>query len=275
VTDTYTQSDEAPSGYKTEFLCTIPACLRGVGGNGFATDKGRLMHERTTHSSTGSAPEAIIANDVELTAAEKKLATELTAAMTGPTLLLMLANPIDGMIVMHGTPKLVAALILCARKSKQLKAMLVFMTEATAWVQLGTAVAAIVCPILDNHHIVSIPTMTVADVLGPDAPTSSVGTVRAPARPAPQPMPGNQPRYSETSRSPSPGTPVPNRASDMMGGLAIPDLGGGMNRAARRAAEGGGDEIPPGVAQMMTAFGVTEEDLEAAAKMIAGGSIPD
>lgn len=237
MSDTLLQNDEAPAGYKVEFLCTVQGCPRAVPGNGLATEAGRIAHQRT-HKDAGSAPEQIISNDPELTAAEKKLATELQGAMVGPTLLLLMANPTDGMIVMKGSPKLIAALILCARKSKQLKAMLVFMTEATAWVQLGTAVAAIVCPILDNHHIVSIPTLTVADVLGGEAPVVTPN-VRVPARsaPAPRPMPGNS-------------TPVPNRAADQMGPLisvsgvvsnaAVPDPVTGLNRAARRAAEGGG-----------------------------------
>lgn len=261
MTDTMApQADEAPSGYKTEFLCTVPGCLRSIPGNGLATESGRQAHERQTHKADGSNPAQLISNDPELTAAERKLATELQSALTVPTLLLMLANPIDGMIVMKGTPKLVAALILCGRKSPQLKKMLVFMTEATAWVQLGTAVAAIVCPILDNHHVVSIPTMTVADVLGGEAPLPSTGTVHAPARPAPRPMPGN---------APPPGTPVPNRASDAMGplsGVAIPDPVTGMNRAARRAAEGGGmGDLLPGIESLMTTMGISREDLEATA----------
>lgn len=262
MTDTLLQNDLPPEGGGYEFLCTIAGCPKGQPGNGLKTEAGRMAHERGAHKATGPDPDGVITTaDINLTATERKLALELETALIGPELILMMINATDGLIVLQGMPKLVTALVLCARKSKELKKALIFLTQAGVWVQLGSALAAIICPILDNHNIVSIPTLRVQDVLKGDIPVARTGDeVKTAARPAPP-------------NGPAGATVRPIRSADAIGPLTgiMPDPPAGMNRAARRAVEGGGD-IPPQAQALMDQFGVSAEDLTSAMEQFFPGS---
>lgn len=229
MTDTLMADDIAPEGLG--YFCDI--C--GYEGK---TARGVTMHKRT-HGP--AEPDDKTFADT-LSPAETKLVHDLELCISMPTLMLMVANQVDGMLVMQGSPELCKQLVLLARKNKKLKRFLLMVIESAIWLGLATAVANIALPIMDNHGILSIPTFRVADKLGGQA-----------ARPSSPPAPSTGGGAPTAPRQPSAG-----------GGGIVADAGGyggpGMNRAARRAVETDPGPMPPGISSLLDKLGMTPEE---------------
>ena len=256
--------DEAPPGYADGLTCSTCGFVA-------KTTTGLASHVRNKHGTNadnnGYGPDPLnFGGTVELTATERKLARDLETVLAMPTMAmfaLSITNPsigTDARIIMEGTPKLVESLIVAARRAPKLRRFLHTVVEGSAWLGVGTAALAIVGPILDNHGVVSIPTLRVSDKLGGAVhETPATQAPRPSGSPAPASGPPPAARPVETVRFP-PGV--------------IPDTLAGMNRAARRAVEHDPSVrsvMPPGLTDLAAGLGVSESELEEMAKQAFGG----
>ena len=265
MTDTLTRdpmaADAPPEGYAT----ACPACgaTAGKGGKAFSSEQAVAQHLRTCG---GVPPEGGSTPVLELTAAEKKLVVELKQATAMPVMLLMAINMTDGLLVINGEEQLFETLVLASRKNKKLKEFLSSVVEGVIWLALGTAVANIVLPILDNHGILSVPTMRVSDKLGGGGlGGSTTGTPpTAPAGGTPPPSPAGPPGPRGPAGGAGAGLRLPPNS-------AIPDMRAGVNRAARRAVEPDGPSIPPDLRAIMEREGISESDLDDVARRFGLG----
>jgi hypothetical protein len=114
------------------------------------------------------------------------LRAELTQTLQGAGALLLAVDRYDGLVVIQGAPKLVDALISLAEINPSFRKFLESGTKSVVWMQLGTAVAAMVVPILAHHAMVPVDEVTAYQLFHGPIPD---GVLNEPTRPEPKPEP--------------------------------------------------------------------------------------
>jgi hypothetical protein len=84
------------------------------------------------------------------------LRLELLQTLQGAGAMLMAVDKFDGLVIVQGSPKLVDALISMAEVNPQFRKFLESGTKSVVWLQLGTALAAIVVPIAAHHRMLPL-----------------------------------------------------------------------------------------------------------------------
>lgn len=127
------------------------------------------------------------------------LRAELTQTLQGAGALLLAVDRYDGLVVIQGAPKLVDAFISLAEINPSFRKFLEGGAKSVVWMQLGTAVAAMLVPILAHHAMVPVDEVTAYQLFHGPIPDGVIGEPARPEPTRPEPTPAPAPVEPEPS----------------------------------------------------------------------------
>lgn len=163
-------------------VCGVALDYAGTGRRPTLCEDHKEPSKRKDRAPSSRNGRAVKATTAKTNAA---LRADLLDLLNGAGAMLLMVDQFDGAVMINGAPKLADALVALADQNPAFRRWLTNGAQSVTWIQLGTAVAAIVVPIAAHHGMLPVDERAAFRLFYPQF------------QPAPEPAPAPAPAAAE------------------------------------------------------------------------------